>query len=163
MGFWQMTHCCAGASLQYWMVNQLKAGKLNADRCMKLAFQAPRYIVSCMLTPMQARAAEQDAGTEAEGPAPAQATAEPQLQLSTRLHPQDPRLENLATAADYPHRFNTRPDGNPDQVGGISGLAAAAVQGLQSLGALHSGLSGLCKDTRVCHLQCRQCFVAQHR
>ncbi|KAF6260536.1 hypothetical protein COO60DRAFT_1700269 [Scenedesmus sp. NREL 46B-D3] len=73
----------------------------------------------------EARAAEQDAGTEAEGPAPAPATAEPQLQLSTRLHPQDPRLENLATAADYPHRFNTRPDGNPDQVEWLEHNAAA--------------------------------------
>jgi hypothetical protein len=40
-----------------------------------------------------------------------------QLQLSMRLHPKDPRLEDLSTAAEYPHRFNTRPEGNPDQVG----------------------------------------------
>jgi hypothetical protein len=48
------------------------------------------------------------------------ASAEPHLQLRTRLHPQDPRLEHLATAAEYPHRFNTRPEGNPDQVGGAA-------------------------------------------
>lgn len=65
-----------------------------------------------------------DAVADDEGQAAAVA-AVPQVQLSTRLHPKDPQLEDLSTAAEFPHRFNTRQEGNPDQVRGRHSLPAA--------------------------------------
>jgi hypothetical protein len=77
-----------------------------------------RYILSYSQHVSQRQHAEH--AEEADDGEDTAASAEPRLQLSTRLHPQDPQLEDLATAAEYPHRFNTRPEGNPDQVGGAA-------------------------------------------
>jgi hypothetical protein len=82
-----------------------------------------QQVVHILLRVLQRQQAEQAA--EADDISDESALALPQLHSATRLHPKDPALEDLATAADYPHRFNTRPEGNPDLVRGGDGMAAA--------------------------------------
>uniref|UniRef100_A0A383VWW0 von Hippel-Lindau disease tumour suppressor beta domain-containing protein n=1 Tax=Tetradesmus obliquus TaxID=3088 RepID=A0A383VWW0_TETOB len=74
-----------------------------------------RRSISLAAKRRQQQPEQADAVADDEGQAAAVA-AVPQVQLSTRLHPKDPHLEDLSTAAEFPHRFNTRQEGNPDQV-----------------------------------------------